>query len=72
MAISRIERTAKEIVLTMQEYHAFAWKAMTNIFRPPIYWTDFLIQSDIIGVGSVAIVLLSGFFTGGGRPKLGG
>ncbi len=65
MAISRIERTAKEIVLTMQEYHAFAWKAMTNIFRPPIYWTDFLIQSDIIGVGSVAIVLLSGFFTGG-------
>ena len=65
MAISRIERTAKNIVLTVQEYNAFVWKAMTNIFRPPIYWTDFLIQADVIGVGSVAIVLLSGFFTGG-------
>jgi phospholipid/cholesterol/gamma-HCH transport system permease protein len=35
------------------------------LFRPPIYWSHFLIQSDIIGVGSIAIVLLSGFFTGG-------
>jgi phospholipid/cholesterol/gamma-HCH transport system permease protein len=34
-------------------------------FRPPIYWTDFLIQSDIIGFGSLPIVILSGFFTGG-------
>jgi phospholipid/cholesterol/gamma-HCH transport system permease protein len=65
MAIRTIEITAKQIVLTVQEYHIFAWKAVTNIFRPPIYWTDFLIQSDIIGVGSLAIVLLSGFFTGG-------
>src|SRR5208283_3158128 len=29
------------------------------------YWQEFLMQSDIIGVGSAAIVLLSGFFTGG-------
>ena len=65
MAINPIDRTAKEIVLTVQEYSIFAWQAMTNLFRPPLYWTDFLIQSDVIGVGSVAIVLLSGFFTGG-------
>ena len=26
--------------------------ALTNLFRPPIYWPDFLVQSDIIGVGS--------------------
>lgn len=65
MAINAIDRTAKEIVLTVQDYSIFAWRAVLNLFRPPIYWVDFLIQSDVIGVGSVAIVLLSGFFTGG-------
>jgi len=65
MATNAIDDTAKEIVLTVQEYSLFAWRAVLNLFRPPIYWTDFLLQSDIVGVGSVAIVLLSGFFTGG-------
>jgi phospholipid/cholesterol/gamma-HCH transport system permease protein len=65
MASNTINRTAKQIVLTVQDYSLFAWGALLNLFHPPIYWTDFLIQSDIIGVGSVAIVLLSGFFTGG-------
>ena len=64
MAINTIDRTAKEIVLTVQEYSVFAWTALLNLFRPPLYWTDFLQQSDVIGVGSVLIVLLSGFFTG--------
>ena len=65
MAYNAIERTAKDIVLTVQDYSIFAWRALVNLFRPPIYWSDFLIQSDVIGVGSIAIVLLSGFFTGG-------
>ena len=52
-------------MLTVQEYSLFAWRAMLNLFRPPVYWTDFLMQSDIIGVGSLPIVILSGFFTGG-------
>ena len=65
MATNAIDRTAKQIVLTVQEYSIFASRAVMNLVRPPIYWSDFLIQSDIIGVGSVAIVLLSGFFTGG-------
>ena len=65
MATIAIDRTAKQIVLTVQEYSLFAWRALLNLFRPPIYWTDFLIQSDIIGVGSLPIVILSGFFTGG-------
>jgi phospholipid/cholesterol/gamma-HCH transport system permease protein len=64
MASNRIDRSAKEIVLTVQDYSLFAWKSIANLFRPPIYWTDFLLQSDIIGAGSVMIVLLSGFFTG--------
>jgi phospholipid/cholesterol/gamma-HCH transport system permease protein len=63
MAIN-LDRSAKQIVLTVQEYSIFAWHAFLNLFRPPIYWADFLLQADVIGVGSVSIVLLSGFFTG--------
>ena len=65
MAINTLDRTAKEIVLTVQQYSLFAWKAIRSLFDPPVYWTDFLLQSDVIGVGSMLIVLLSGFFTGG-------
>ncbi len=65
MALDAIDRTAKQLVLTVQDYSLFASRALVNLFRPPVYWTDFLVQSDIIGVGSVSIVLLAGFFTGG-------
>ncbi len=65
MAFNSIDNTAKNIVTTVQEYSLFAYRGATNIFRPPIYWPDFLVQADIIGVGSASIVLLSGFFTGG-------
>jgi phospholipid/cholesterol/gamma-HCH transport system permease protein len=65
MARNPIEQTAKGLVLTIQDYSLFAWRAFTNLYTEPRYWADFLIQSDIIGVGSTAIVLLSGFFTGG-------
>jgi phospholipid/cholesterol/gamma-HCH transport system permease protein len=65
MAIISIESTAKHLVLIVQEYCMFAWRAFANLFRPPIYFADFLLQSDIIGFGSIPIVVLSGFFTGG-------
>jgi phospholipid/cholesterol/gamma-HCH transport system permease protein len=65
MAFETIDKTAKGLVLTVQDYSLFAYRAMTNLFRPPVYWTDFLLQSDIIGVGSISIVILAGFFTGG-------
>jgi phospholipid/cholesterol/gamma-HCH transport system permease protein len=65
MAIDRIERTAKQIVLTVQDYSLFAWRAFLNLYHPPIYWPEFLVQADIIGVGSLSIVVLSGLSTGG-------
>jgi phospholipid/cholesterol/gamma-HCH transport system permease protein len=65
MAIISIGSTVKSVVLTVQDYSLFAWRAFGNLFRPPIYFIDFLIQSDIIGFGSIPIVVLSGFFTGG-------
>jgi phospholipid/cholesterol/gamma-HCH transport system permease protein len=65
MAIDTIDRTIKQLVLTVQEYSLFAYRAVTSLFRPPIYWSEFPIQSDIIGVGSVSIVVLAGLSTGG-------
>ena len=65
MAIEAIDRTAKQFVLTVQDFSLFSWRAVLNLFSRPIYWTDFIQQSDIIGVGSTAIVVFAGFFTGG-------
>lgn len=65
MAIDPIGNAAKRIILTVQDYSLFAYRAFMNLFRPPIYWADFLQQSDIIGVGSLSIVVLSGLSTGG-------
>src|SRR5579863_7943728 len=65
MALDTIDKTAKQMILTVQDYSLFSYRALANLFRPPIYWTDFLMQSDIIGVGSLSIVILSGLSTGG-------
>src|SRR5579863_3675511 len=64
MAFDTIDKAAKSIVLTVQDYSRFAYRSMGNLFSPPIYWEDFLLQADIIGVGSFLIVVLAGFFTG--------
>ncbi|HWG19912.1 MAG TPA: ABC transporter permease [Terracidiphilus sp.] len=65
MALDKIDRTAKQFVLTVQDYSLFAARALWNLFSPPVYWSDFILQSDIIGVGSITIVVFAGFFTGG-------
>ena len=65
MAIDPIGNAAKRILLTVQDYSLFSYQAILNLFHPPIYWADFLMQSDIIGVGSLSIVVLSGLSTGG-------
>ena len=55
---------AKETVLAVQEYSFLAGRAVANIFRHPRYVADTLQQADVIGVGSVPIVVLTGLFTG--------
>lgn len=60
-----LDKTAKRIVASVQDYTLFSWQALANLWRPPVYWDDFMLQADIIGVGSAAIVVLVGFFTGG-------
>jgi phospholipid/cholesterol/gamma-HCH transport system permease protein len=55
---------AKEKVLTVQDYVLFCLQAVANLFRKPRYFADMVRQADTIGVGSLPIVVLTGFFTG--------
>jgi phospholipid/cholesterol/gamma-HCH transport system permease protein len=54
----------KNGIMSVQEYSLLAWRSVTNLFGHPRYLTDTLQQADLIGVGSVPIVVLTGFFTG--------
>jgi phospholipid/cholesterol/gamma-HCH transport system permease protein len=65
MALDTIDRTAKSLVLTVQDYSLFAYRAFMNLWRPPLYWPEFLVQADIVGFGSLSIVILAGLSTGG-------
>jgi phospholipid/cholesterol/gamma-HCH transport system permease protein len=51
-------------VLAIQEYSLLAGRSLKNIFRQPRYVADIMQQADLIGVGSLPIVVLTGFFTG--------
>lgn len=55
---------AKELVLSVQDYSVLALRSLGNLFRPPHYMADTMQQADLIGVGSLPIVVLTGFFTG--------
>ena len=63
MAFSLTEH-AKNNVLAVQEYSILSWRGLANLFSQPRYLGDILQQMDIIGVGSLPIVVLTGFFTG--------
>ena len=49
---------------SFQEFLLLARLAYTNILRRPHYFDDVLMQMDIIGFGSLPIVLLTGAFSG--------
>jgi phospholipid/cholesterol/gamma-HCH transport system permease protein len=55
---------AKSIVASVQEYSLLSARAIANIFSKPRYIADTITQMDSIGVGSLPIVVLTGFFTG--------
>jgi phospholipid/cholesterol/gamma-HCH transport system permease protein len=64
MPIASPEDFAKEKIAALQDYSLLAGRAVGNIFSAPRYWADIYTQMDSIGVGSVPIILLTGFFTG--------
>jgi phospholipid/cholesterol/gamma-HCH transport system permease protein len=54
----------KNPILTFQEFVMLAGRATANIVRRPFYGQDLILQMDAIGVGSLPITVLIGFFSG--------
>jgi phospholipid/cholesterol/gamma-HCH transport system permease protein len=54
----------KLAVKEVQEVSVLTAKSITSLFRRPFYVRDILIQMEAVGVGSLAVCMLTGFFTG--------
>jgi len=59
-----IENWIKGAALEVQEYVLMVRAAIIGVFTTPRYRYDIVEQFDVIGVGSLTVVLLTGFFTG--------
>jgi phospholipid/cholesterol/gamma-HCH transport system permease protein len=57
-------RFLAKAIMEIQSYTFLAARAIANLFSRPIYWREIILQMDRIGVGSLTIVILTGFFTG--------
>src|SRR5438309_6461004 len=58
------EDYAKQTISALQDYSVLSGAAIADIFSAPRYWADIFTQMDSIGVGSMPIIILTGFFTG--------
>jgi phospholipid/cholesterol/gamma-HCH transport system permease protein len=54
----------KSPIAAFQEFIFLSGRALRNVARTPHYTGDIMMQMDIIGVGSLPIVILVGFFSG--------
>ncbi len=54
----------KSPVLGIQDFYILAGRALRSVVGRPHYADDIFIQMDIIGVGSIPIVVMMGFFAG--------
>ena len=57
-------KALKQRVLAVQEFADLLLRSGRHLYTRPRYVVDTLLQMDIIGVGSVPVVILTGFFTG--------
>ena len=62
--LGRISEKAKRGVLEVQEYLRLLGQVGRALVTRPIYGRDIVEQFDAIGIGSLAVVLLTGMFTG--------
>ena len=56
---------ATRSLFELQETTLIAARALSGLFKRPRYIPETIDQMDVIGVGSLTIILLTGFFTGG-------
>jgi phospholipid/cholesterol/gamma-HCH transport system permease protein len=60
-----LRRAVFSAIFTFQDYVLLSVQAIGDIFTPPVYWTDTLNQMDIIGVGSMPIIIAAFISIGG-------
>jgi len=63
-ASSSILRLLLKPIEEIQAYTLLSVRAIANLFTRPVYGREVLFQMDRIGIGSLTIILLTGFFTG--------
>ncbi|HEY7353731.1 MAG TPA: ABC transporter permease [Terriglobales bacterium] len=54
----------KRKIQSVQEYTVLAARSLGNLFNRPLYVGDMVQQADLVGFGSLPIVLAACFFTG--------
>jgi phospholipid/cholesterol/gamma-HCH transport system permease protein len=54
-----------KFLLELQEIALLVWRVLVGLKRGPRYLSETIDQMDEIGVGSLVIIILTGFFTGG-------
>ena len=59
-----LTRWTKSALLEVQEYVRLQGAVIAALFSRPFYYHDIVEQFDLIGLGSLTVVLLTGFFTG--------
>ena len=62
--LSLLTNWIKGAVLEVQEYVRLQGQTLRGVFSRPFYFHDVVEQFDAIGIGSLTVVLLTGFFTG--------
>ena len=62
--MAAVEQWLKGAILEVQEYTRLTWQAIKGVFSRPFYFRDVIEQFDAIGIGTLTVVLLTGFFTG--------
>ena len=55
---------AKETIKSVQDYSLLAAQSVANLFRKPRYFADMIQQADLIGFGSLPIIVLTGLSIG--------
>jgi phospholipid/cholesterol/gamma-HCH transport system permease protein len=62
--LSFVTGAIKKLLVSLQDYSLLFADTIKKALSPPLYFADMLQQMDLIGVGSLPIILLTGFFIG--------
>lgn len=62
--LAKVESSFKTTAFEVQTYVQMVAAALRGVVSRPFYWHDVVEQFDAIGVRSLTVVLLTGFFTG--------